>query len=275
MLHHINIAYTPPLTLLYCGRTSLQSWWEAANVTVPYWRLYWNNRAGAYLQTPGKNIRYALGPTHFTIVAPNTTLTRRVQRTTEHFFTHFTVGPPYEHVHNCVYRCPAPPPLLKVMWRDYITTYIDTPVENRPRRSATAMTICWFALSALPPRLLPLESTDVRLDALLRWWESREWKSLPNRELAARVGMHPTAFCRYFRRVLGVPPHTFGLVKRIERACLLLHFSNLSIAQIAEATGFCDRYYFSRQFLRMRGISPAAFRRQAAKSDKERGRKEA
>ncbi len=262
MPRHINIAYTPHLTLLYCGRTNLQSWWAETNVKVPYWRLYWNNRAGACLRAPDNAACHSLGPGHFTVVAPNTTLTRELQRPAEHFFTHFTVGPPYEHIHNCVYRCPAPPMLVKAMRRDYTATHVDTPAEDRPRRSATAMTLCWFALSALPPRLLPPESTDARLNKLLHWWESRQWQSLPNRELAAQVGMHPTAFCRYFHRVLGMPPHTFGLVKRIERACLLLHFSALSIAQIAEATGFCDRYYFTRQFSELRGVSPATFRRQ-------------
>lgn len=264
MPRHINIAYTPQLTLLYCGRTRLQSWWAEANVRVPYWRLYWNNRAGAYLQAPAKTTRHALGPTHFTVVAPNTTLTRELKRPVEHFFTHFTAGPPFEGIQDRVHRLAAPAPMIKAMQRDYTPTLIESPAEDKPRRTATAMALCWYALSTLPPEWLPAGVPDQRLNKLLQWWESRQWQALPNRELAAQVAMHPTAFCRYFHRVMGMPPHTFGLGKRIDRACLLLHFSRLSLAQIAEAAGFCDRYYFSRQFRQMRGVSPATFRRQAA-----------
>ena len=49
--------------------------------------------------------------------------------------------------------------------------------------------------------------------------------------------------------------------QRVERACVLLHATGNSIEQIAEATGFCDRYHFTRVFTRLRGVSPAAFRK--------------
>ncbi|MBN2643365.1 MAG: helix-turn-helix transcriptional regulator, partial [Victivallales bacterium] len=43
-------------------------------------------------------------------------------------------------------------------------------------------------------------------------------------------------------------------------ASLLLH-SKMSIDEIAEHTGFCDRYYFTRVFRKFRYTSPAKFRR--------------
>ncbi|MFH1022954.1 MAG: AraC family transcriptional regulator [Planctomycetota bacterium] len=32
-------------------------------------------------------------------------------------------------------------------------------------------------------------------------------------------------------------------------------------AELASATGFCDRYHFSRVFRKLRGVSPARFRK--------------
>jgi transcriptional regulator GlxA family with amidase domain len=40
-----------------------------------------------------------------------------------------------------------------------------------------------------------------------------------------------------------------------------LHHSALSIEQIAERCGFCDRYHFSRVFQKHREMGPATFRR--------------
>jgi len=41
----------------------------------------------------------------------------------------------------------------------------------------------------------------------------------------------------------------------------MLHYSGRDIKAIAEDTGFCDRYHFSRIFKQLRGVSPAEFRR--------------
>jgi len=229
---------------------------------VPYWRLYWNERTGARLRDPVGAAYHPLEPTHFVLIAPNTTLARELTRPVEHFYTHFTVGLPFARIQSCVHRFAANPLLVAAMKRDYL--HGETSYKDAIRRSATALALCWHALSTLPAHLLPATEDNPRLNNMLKWWESREWQPITNSELAARIAMHPTAFCRYFQHALGCPPHAYGLVKRIDRACLLLHFSELSIKQIAMETGFCDRYYFSRKFRQLRGISPAAFRRQYA-----------
>jgi len=259
-LNPINIAYTPQLNLLYCGRLRLHQW-DSPFMRVPYWRLYWNDRAGARFKSPDATY-HPVGPTHFTLVAPDTSLARELARPVEHFYTHFTVGLPFTRIQSYVHRFAAKPFLVEVMKRDYVQGAISR--AGTVRRSATALALCWYALSTLPERLLPAIGDNSRLNDLLLWWEAREWQLITNSELAARVAMHPTAFCRYFQRILGCPPHTYGLVKRIDQACMLLHFSGLSIKQIAEKTGFCDRYYFSRKFRQLRDIGPAAFRRQYA-----------
>jgi AraC-like DNA-binding protein len=259
-LNSINIAYTPQLNLLYCGRLRLRKW-HCTYMRVPYWRLYWNDRTGARFKDPDAAY-HPIEPTHFTLVAPNTTLSRELARPVEHFYTHFTVGLPFARIQSCVHRFAARPLLVEAMKRDYVQGEISG--KGTIRRSATALTLCWYALSTLPSYLLPATEDNPRLNDMLKWWEAREWQPITNSELAARIAMHSTAFCRYFKHVLGCPPHTYGLAKRIDQACLLLHFSELSIKQIAEKTGFCDRYYFSRTFKQLRGISPAAFRWQYA-----------
>ncbi len=48
---------------------------------------------------------------------------------------------------------------------------------------------------------------------------------------------------------------------RINRASEMLRYSNESVSEIAEKTGFCDIYYFSRTFKKIKGMSPLQFRK--------------
>ncbi len=252
---YVNFGYTPQIDLLYCDRRRLVRW-NAVRSRVPYWRLYWNDRPGACLWSDAA--RYPLEPAWFTLVAPNTCLSSSLSRPVEHFHTHFTVGLPYAFVTSTVHRFPARPWLLRLM-RSYHPLY-GTPVADTPRRAAAALALCWYALWTLPPRLLETPNADPRLTDLLRWWEAQDWRACSNREMADRLHLDPAAFCRLFKQRLGQPPHVFGLHKRVERACLLLRFSDSSIKDIAARTGFYDRYHFSRVFKRIMRATPAVFR---------------
>ena len=255
----VNFAYMPQIQVLYCDRRKLVKW-HATDVIVPFWRLYWNNHAGAYLQSD--TTRYPIEPDFFTLIAPNTKLSYDLNRKVEHFHTHFTAGLPFAFVQKYVHRFPATPELIKIMQRDY--TPYGTQNPDTPWRAAAALTLCWHALLSLPRNLLEVAAREPRLNDLLRWWEDQKWRAMPNSELAGRLNMETTAFCRLFKRVIGQTPHAYGLLRRIDQACLLLRFSTLSVKEIAEATGFYDRYHFSHVFKQIKKTGPSAFRRNHA-----------
>ena len=64
-----------------------------------------------------------------------------------------------------------------------------------------------------------------------------------------------------FTQIVGMPPAKYRAARIIDRACELIQNSDLSDKQIAEKLGFCDEYYFSRSFKKIRGASPRAFRK--------------
>ena len=72
--------------------------------------------------------------------------------------------------------------------------------------------------------------------------------------------MNANAFIRKFRQAVGHTPHQYLLRLRVERACEWMRRSELTMDQIAEAAGFCDRFHFSRVFKQVMGVSPAKFR---------------
>lgn len=79
--------------------------------------------------------------------------------------------------------------------------------------------------------------------------------------LARRAGMGRFHFIRAYRRATGRTPMADLRQLRVDAACDLLLTTSLPLKAIARRTGFCDEYYFSRVFRRLRGMPPSAFRR--------------
>jgi len=85
-----------------------------------------------------------------------------------------------------------------------------------------------------------------------------------NADLAELAHMNVNSFSRLFRQATGETPQAHLTRLRVEEACVLLHEAALAIPDVAEATGFCDRYHFTRVFRKGRGMTPGAFRRMLA-----------
>ncbi|QEE43478.1 helix-turn-helix transcriptional regulator (plasmid) [Rhizobium sp. WL3] len=84
-------------------------------------------------------------------------------------------------------------------------------------------------------------------------------------ELAALCKLSPHHFCRAFRASTGLPPHRYQIVMRMQRARDLLANSQIPISEIGILVGYDDPSYFSRLFARETGVSPTAWRREAAR----------
>lgn len=83
----------------------------------------------------------------------------------------------------------------------------------------------------------------------------------PVAELARAAGYSADHFSRVFLKITGLRPQDFVIQARVARARQLLAESDLTIGMIAEALGFQDIFYFSRQFRRQTGQAPTEFRR--------------
>jgi AraC family transcriptional regulator len=94
----------------------------------------------------------------------------------------------------------------------------------------------------------------------------REWAthrtltsySLP--ELAEAAGVTPEHLCRLYANAVGVGPVATMRLLRLKRAAVLLTQTNMSVIEIAHATGFASEFHFSRTFKATAGLSPSSFR---------------
>jgi AraC-like DNA-binding protein len=80
-------------------------------------------------------------------------------------------------------------------------------------------------------------------------------------ELARAAGYSVDHFSRLFLKVTGLRPQHYVIQARIARARQLLAESDLTIGMVAEALGFQDIFYFSRQFRQQTQQTPTEFRR--------------
>src|SRR6266571_6784216 len=84
--------------------------------------------------------------------------------------------------------------------------------------------------------------------------------------LSRVAALSPYYLVRVFKAQVGMPPHRYLTVLRVERARQLLEVSSLSVTQIAHRTGFGTVSHFSTVFRARVGVSPSQYRRRHLRS---------
>jgi len=68
-------------------------------------------------------------------------------------------------------------------------------------------------------------------------------------------------FRKRFAEEVGVSPARYRMLRRIDKAKALLADGQLPVKAVAERLGYCDTYFFCRQFKQITRQTPAGFRR--------------
>ncbi|NIK76063.1 AraC-like DNA-binding protein [Paenibacillus castaneae] len=79
-------------------------------------------------------------------------------------------------------------------------------------------------------------------------------------DLAMRAGLSPRYFSMKFKEMLGMSVQTYMIRTRIERAQHLLMHAGMNVTEVADALGYRDIFFFSRQFKQYTGRSPSEIR---------------
>lgn len=79
-------------------------------------------------------------------------------------------------------------------------------------------------------------------------------------DLCSVSGVSKQYLCLLFRKTLNARPMEYIAKRRIQAAKELLTGTDMTMEEIAEATGFCTASYFCKLFKRYEGITPSHFR---------------
>ncbi|WP_210507572.1 AraC family transcriptional regulator [Naasia sp. SYSU D00057] len=149
---------------------------------------------------------------------------------------------------------------------DRVTSMLDEIIaslerDQSPARLLATAGMAWRMLTQLAvDRRLPEQGEP--LERAMRYLEERIEGTIRVPELAALVGVSPSHLSALFREATGGGVLAHHTALKMARARRLLDTTTLPIGEIGREVGMSDQFYFSRQFRKMHGVSPSAYRLQ-------------
>ncbi len=104
----------------------------------------------------------------------------------------------------------------------------------------------------------PLSSGSV--ERARRWLQANMTEPYCLTQLAAAAASSPRTLLRHFQIEHGQSPHQYLHTLRLAKARVMLETTYLAVDQVAQACGYKDAGTFRRQFLKLTGQQPAAYR---------------
>lgn len=98
------------------------------------------------------------------------------------------------------------------------------------------------------------------------WLQEHSEQNVAIGKLADLAGLSPYYLVRAFHKQVGVPPHRYQTIVRVNRARKLVA-EGAALSDVAYLTGFCDQSHLNRCFKKVLGVTPgryAASRAQAS-----------
>jgi AraC family transcriptional regulator, arabinose operon regulatory protein len=155
-------------------------------------------------------------------------------------------------------------PIIPLVAVDRLTAMLDEIIsaleqDQSPARLVATAGMAWKLLATLAvDRRLPEQGTP--LQQAMNFLEERVDGSIRLPDLAAVVGVSSSQLSKLFREATGGGVLAHHTALKMARARLLLDTTELTVAQVGREIGLYDQFYFSRQFRRMHGVSPSAYR---------------
>jgi Leucine-rich repeat (LRR) protein/AraC-like DNA-binding protein len=103
--------------------------------------------------------------------------------------------------------------------------------------------------------------TYVAIDSVISEIQHDPAKPWKLGDLAKRVGLSRFHFLRIFKKITGMSPNRFIIQARLVRATRLIQDTDLTLSEIAEATGYNNVYFFSEQYKKFMGHNPSDLRK--------------
>src|SRR5690606_12589961 len=270
---------------LLCCRYWILEEWTCFDLSVPFWRIYYNTIQGAEIIHNNKSIM--LNKQNLVIIPPNTSFSTRLNSTNvwsknesiagqkftetdmlkhieamnkvDHFFIHFSLGFPLDYADAGVYCLEMTDQKQKLI-EEIIYLCIQDSSFNFFDCLKVNMLI-GLCLRKLESCLTDTKTIDHRIFTAIAYVDSNYNKTITNNTLATMTNMAPNSFARLFKKATGITIQQYIIKKRIENALNLMHHSDKNLDEIAHDCGFSDRFHFSKSFKKHVHMSPSYYRK--------------
>lgn len=231
--------------------------WNHQGIVSPYWRLHYNFSSGNSVVS-GRTV-YPLHPRVAVLTPAGVRIDTLGPRDLLHLWIHFTP------TRGCrlVRRVPVTVRIsasLRMLTRELAADFQRGLVQsNAARPHHLSQAVLHGVFAGLDPTVYRVVPTE--LEELLVYVESNPEKDLSVTALAKIAGRSRSRFAVWFKTMVDETPAEYVQRLRIRLAATRLGEANESIESIAAATGFANRYHFTRVFAKLMGVSPAAYRK--------------
>lgn len=107
---------------------------------------------------------------------------------------------------------------------------------------------------------LSLSKQDLSLSKAIEYVSKHYDEKITAQNLADLCNMSLSSFSRNFRAIFKSSPIDYVISQRIAHAKILLKTDTMSIAEIAQTTGFFDSSHFTKTFVKCTGVLPIRYR---------------
>lgn len=248
---------------------TVDQWWCETDVLRGFWRLYLNEQEGVALEL--ESGRFVMPAGRLVLVPPGLEFGIRLERPVDQLFAQFEfLGWPPEAARDLL---PSPTVLEPDEILDAMTKRLRgdlsgpaqrlDPVLSGRVKALVHLSIA-SAIQQVPEdrarRVLRINEGQSELLAVLHYIDQHLAEPMSNAQLAEIALSSESRFIRRFREATGRTPARYVQERRLERASELLVSTDYSIDQIAESSGFANRYYFTRVFTQRMGLPPGRYR---------------
>ncbi len=234
-----------------------------------FWRFYCNANEGGSLLLENR-LPYPLEKDQFYFVPANVSFKCHCAQEVDHFYVHFDIaGLPrvtLQKLFNAPIQVPQTAALLamyEALLQDLTSGRATLAIQLRFKALMyEALVLC---LAGADPEQVKNEELAVEqlkvIQPALDYVEMHLSEHTGVTELAELCNMSKDYFIRRFRQYVGITPLQYILQRRVRCAAQALLHTSKTIDDIAELTGFGNRYYFTRAFKKVIGVSPAHYRK--------------
>lgn len=231
--------------------------WNYPNVFSPYWRLYYDFRAGHKVVFPHREV--PLGPDRFVLIPAHQRFSLSGTAARPHFWMAFSYSE--QPIQGQEIPFVLKPYVTEVGLVRDLRSLLARNLIERKRIYHHSLALLHLLLSR--PEIGWQRATPQPMLEAIQYMERHYAGRLHIEDLANIANMSESTFRRAFFRIRNVSPGTFIVQLRVRNAAHLLATSSLGMSHVSERCGFPNSSYFSRVFKKVTGESPAQFRKRA------------
>lgn len=227
--------------------------WDLSQRLSRFWLIYWNDTPGALLKFRERSIEMV--PGKMVLIPPYTLVSAETRAPFVHNFVEFEAAHPFKLVKSRPLEFPA----------GEFAPRLD-PGADGIRVSLALYILVERLLLQIPQEYFSSQSDflfEPRIRQVLKYMDGHPMKRYSVEVLADQANLSVSRLLHLFKKETGITPRQYWLKQQMELILRLLQETELSIAEIAEETGFVDRSHLSRVVKAEFRMTPAAIRKKA------------